>query len=281
MNAPAPAIVDEDGEVMAVERLGGGMVEISVRLPHLAATALPGQFAQLRCGTGFDPLLRRPFSVAWTEDDVAAFVLAPVGAGTRILASLRRGDRVTALGPLGSGFTVSGAPTPALCVSGGLGCAPFPLLVRALRRQGRDVTVLNGAADAALLYPPQRFARGDGGVTVVEVTVDGSRGLRGLVTMALADRLGPDVAVYACGPNPMLAAAAAVIEASGVQPALAEASLEAPMGCGFGTCLGCALPVLGRHGTAEWALCCTAGPVMPMTSINWTELMKLPPAHVA
>jgi dihydroorotate dehydrogenase electron transfer subunit len=280
VTASLAGVVDERGEVVAVEALGGGMVEISVRLPHIAATARPGQFAQIRCGSGFDPLLRRPFSVAWTEADVAAFVLAPVGAGTRILASMRPGDSLAALGPLGTGFTVDGEARPALCVSGGLGCAPFPLLVRALRSQGRAVTVLNGAAVAELLYPPERFARGDHGVAVVEVTVDGSRGMRGLVTDALADNLSAGMAVYACGPNRMLAAAAAVI-AAGDRPGLAEASLEAPMGCGFGTCLGCALPVHGEDGTAAWALCCTAGPVMPMASVAWAELMTLPPAHVA
>ena len=99
---------DERGEVVAVDVLGGGMVEVSVRLPHLAATALPGQFAQLRCGDGFDPLLRRPFSVAWTD-----------GERRRVRPRARRRGhahprrrcspamRLTALGPLGTGFTVA------------------------------------------------------------------------------------------------------------------------------------------------------------------------------
>src|SRR6202035_3698042 len=129
------------------------------------ATARPGQFAQLKCGSGFSPLLRRPFSVAWTDGDIVAFVLAPVGVGTRILASLQPGDPLTSLGPLGTGFNTETPAPRALCVSGGLGCAPFPLLIRALRRQGKTVTVINGAATADLLYPAQRFARGDATVT--------------------------------------------------------------------------------------------------------------------
>jgi dihydroorotate dehydrogenase electron transfer subunit len=272
---------DERGEVVSVDSLGGGMVEVSARLPHLAATARPGQFAQLRCGTGVDPLLRRPFSVAWTRGEVAAFVLAPVGVGTRILASLRPGDPLTALGPLGAGFTTETPATRALCVSGGLGCAPFPLLIRSLRSQGTAVTVVSGAATAELLYPAERFARGDDAVTVVELTVDGSQGRRGLVTAGVADNLDGATAVYGCGPNPMLAALARTVATTATQPVLAEVSLEAPMGCGFGTCLGCALPVHGADGHGAWALCCTTGPVMPMGSVAWEELMKLPPAHVA
>ncbi|HSP65533.1 MAG TPA: dihydroorotate dehydrogenase electron transfer subunit [Candidatus Deferrimicrobium sp.] len=272
---------DERGEVVAVDVLGGGMVEVSARLPHLACTALPGQFAQLRCGDGFSPLLRRPFSVAWTDDDVASFVLAPVGAGTRILASLQPGDELAALGPLGKGFTVNTGAERSLCVSGGLGCAPFPLLARALRRLGQEVTVVSGAASAALLYPPGRFARGDPGVEVVEFTVDGSRGSRGLVTAGVPRDLDAATVVYACGPNPMLAALWRTLGEVTPGPALAEVSLEAPMGCGFGTCLGCALPVHSKQGASHWALCCTDGPVMPIGSVAWDELMQLPPAHVA
>lgn len=271
---------DQRGEVVAVDQLGGGMVEIGVRLPHLAETARPGQFAQVRCGDGGGtPLLRRPFSVAWTEGDVASFVLAPVGAGTALLAAVRPGDPLTVLGPLGQGFTVDGAPPRALCVCGGLGCAPFPLLVRALRARGTDVTVVSGAATADRLYPADRLRRGDGAVRVVETTVDGSAGARGLVTAAVPGELAAPAAVYACGPNPMLAALARALEGSA--PPLAEASLEAPMGCGYGTCLGCALPVVGDNGASRWALCCREGPVMPMMAVAWDDLMTLPPAHVA
>jgi dihydroorotate dehydrogenase electron transfer subunit len=281
VSAPLSDVRDECGTVVAVDILGGGMVEVRATLPHLAATARPGQFAQLKCGTGFSPLLRRPFSVAWTDGDMAAFVLAPVGVGTRILASLRPGDTLTSLGPLGAGFNAETAATRALCVSGGLGCAPFPLLVRALRRQGKMVTVINGAATADLLYPAERFARGDTSVTVVELTVDGSRGIRGLVTDAVADNMTGETDVYACGPNPMLAALARTVATLSTAPRHAEVSLEAPMGCGFGTCLGCALPVVGGDEKTAWALCCTAGPVMPLRAVAWEELMRLPPAHVA
>jgi dihydroorotate dehydrogenase electron transfer subunit len=271
---------DERGEVVAVERLGGGMVEVSVLLPHLAGAARPGQFAQIRCGDGVAPLLRRPFSVAWTDEDIAAFILAPVGVGTSLLAALSPGDLLSVLGPLGSGFTVAGPARRSLCISGGLGCAPFPLLVRALRGRGDAVTVISGAASAPLLYPADRFRRGDGDVRVVEMTVDGSAGGHGLVTDAMPGELDGQTALYACGPNAMLAAVAATVARGGPAGALAEASLEAPMGCGYGTCLGCALPVAGSAGSS-WALCCRDGPVMPMSSVAWDELMALPPAHVA
>ncbi len=280
---------DEVGEVLEVQLMGGGLVEITARLPHLAATARPGEFAQLRAWQGVEPLLRRPFSVAWTEGDRCAFVLEAVGSGTRMLVALRPGDALRSLGPLGNGFGFDPCPARALVVSGGLGCAPFPLLVRALRRAGcPDVTVLSGAATGARLYPAERFRRGDGGVAVLEATDDGSSGHRGRVTDLVASRCDAATIVYACGPNVMLAALASTLAGLASPPRRAEVSLEAPMGCGFGTCLGCALPVVAgggpdaprEHGTA-WALCCRSGPVMEVSRVAWPELLALPPAHVA
>jgi len=272
----------EKGEVLVVERLGGGLLELVARLPHLAATATPGAFAQLRCGAGTTPLLRRPFSVAWTQDDTCGFVFEAVGAGTRLLSELQPGDPVDSLGPLGHGFTLVDQG-PVVCVSGGLGCAPFPLLINELRRRGiDDIVVLNGARTAVRLYPAERFARPALPV-VAEATDDGTRGHHGPVTELLATALRTrPAAVYTCGPNLMIDAVMRTLAASGAElPAVLEASLEAPMGCGFGTCLGCALPMLDDDGGSVWKLCCTDGPVLAMRQVDWDGLRALPGADVA
>jgi len=273
---------DETGAVIAVEELGGGLVELIAHLPHLAATARAGEFAQLRCGPGPVPLLRRPFSVAWIDGEHCSFVFERVGVGTRLLAAMRPGDLLTSLGPLGTGFTLSPSLRRVVCVAGGLGCAPFPLLAAQAVALGiPDVVVLHGAATAARLYPRERFTRGLTGVQVVEATDDGTRGHHGLVVELIGAALGGGLdAVYACGPNPMLAATARVLHGGAAVPDIREVSLEAPMGCGFGTCLGCALPVHRDGGTA-WALCCREGPVMHMDAVDWDALRALPPAHVA
>ncbi len=282
MTADLGRVALEQGEVLLVERLGGGLLELVARLPHLAATATPGSFAQLRCDAGTTPLLRRPFSVAWTRDDTCGFVFEVVGAGTRLLSELQPGDPIDSLGPLGHGFTLVDTG-PVVCVAGGLGCAPFPLLINGLRRRGvEDIVVLNGARTAVRLYPAERFGRLAVPV-VAEATDDGTRGHHGPVTglLAAALRTGP-TALYACGPNPMLDAVMRALIASGAElPTVLEASLEAPMGCGFGTCLGCALPAFGDDGSSMWKLCCTDGPVMPMRAVDWSELRTLPGADVA
>ena len=273
---------DQAGEVVALTELGGGLVELDVRLPHLAAAARPGEFAQLRCGDAGVPLLRRPMSVARVDGDVCTFVFERVGAGTRLLAALRPGQTLEVLGPLGVGFSLPAGGRRVLCVAGGLGCAPFPLTAaRALAAGVAEVVVLHGAATATRLYPAERFGGGDPRVRVVEATDDGSRGRRGVVTELVRTEVGAGVdAVYGCGPNPMLAALARVLDSLDARPAITEVSLEAPMGCGFGTCLGCALPVRGVSG-AGWALCCREGPVMDVARVDWVALRALPAAAVA
>jgi dihydroorotate dehydrogenase electron transfer subunit len=272
----------ETGEVLVVERLGGGLLELVALLPHLAAMATPGTFSQLRCGEGTTPLLRRPFSVAWTQDDTCGFVFEAVGAGTKLLSELQPGDPLDSLGPLGHGFSVVDGGS-VVCVSGGLGCAPFPLLINELRRRGvEDILVLNGARTATRLYPAERFARPAVPV-VAEATDDGTRGHHGSVIELLGQALASHPsALYACGPNAMLGALMRSLVESGADlPPTLEASLEAPMGCGFGTCLGCALPALDETGSSVWRLCCTDGPVMPMRDVDWEALGALPGADVA
>jgi dihydroorotate dehydrogenase electron transfer subunit len=122
-------------------------------------------------------------------------------------------------------------------------------------------------------------------VQMREATDDGSRGHHGRVTELVEDALaeGPSV-LAACGPNSMLGALASLLEKVTARPPLCEASFEAPMGCGFGTCLGCALPVHpdgGAGAEPAWALCCREGPVMAIGRVDWTALRGLPPPSVA
>jgi dihydroorotate dehydrogenase electron transfer subunit len=94
---------------------------------------------------------------------------------------------------------------------------------------------------------------------------DGSLGEKGFVTQALARRLeaGTRYArVYACGPMPMFAALARVVDAAKVP---AEFSTEAEMGCGFGACLGCVIP-----GTEKpFIVSCSEGPILSPEKIAW------------
>ncbi len=262
--------------VREVEPVGPGCVELVLDCAGVARAARPGEFCQLRVAEGPVPLLRRPFSVCRTDPAAGTVTVhvGVVGAGTRRLAAAQLGDRIGVLGPLGRGFTVPSGPGTLLMVAGGLGAAPFPLLAAAGHARGAKLVWLNGAATAARLYPVERLGAP---VEAHVATEDGSRGRRGRVTDLLPALLGECDRIAACGPNPMLAAVARTVAARAPGLPL-EVSLEAPMGCGIGTCLGCALPVVGAPALA---LLCRAGPVLPAVAVDWGRLGTLPPAHAA
>lgn len=271
-------IRDEIGEVVAVVQLGGGLVELAANLPKFSATAHPGHFAQLRVAGSTSPLLRRPFSLAYLNGDTCHFVFEVRGRGTRALAALQPGDFIESLAPLGAGFDLEDVPDKAVLVCGGVGCAPMPLLAQWLSTLGVDVTILHGARSAINLYPTERFQRGNKRINVVEATDDGTRGHHGYVTDLVARHVDAKTGVFGCGPNAMLATLAKQLQQMSAPPAYATASVEAPMGCGYGTCLGCVVPV---NDSREWALCCSDGPVMELSAVNWDRLLTLPGADVA
>src|SRR5437667_6613167 len=96
--------------------------------------------------------LPRPMSVCLAPPGELAFLIDPIGPGTRALCALRPGDELQLLGPLGRGFRLD-VQRP-LLVGGGIGVAPFPFLSQAL---GRPQALLGFRsahhAEAAALLP--------------------------------------------------------------------------------------------------------------------------------
>jgi len=227
------------------------MFVLGFHAPEIANSVRAGQFVNIGWTPG--PLLRRPFSVYRAEDQRIEVVLKAVGVGTEQLLAMQIGDRVSCLGPLGRGFEMTGSGV--VLVSGGLGVAPMPVAVRDARAAGMEVTWVHGARTAAELC-----AEADGD-RVIWATDDGSQGFHGTAVVAAPDA---DL-VLACGPNPMLAAAAE-------RWPDAQVAVETYMGCGTGVCLGCAVPL--RRGGYDRA--CTEGPVYRAGDVDWSAL----PSHL-
>ncbi|HEY6537684.1 MAG TPA: hypothetical protein VI138_01430 [Candidatus Dormibacteraeota bacterium] len=274
---------DEVAECTALRRLAGNLFEISFRAPTLARLAEPGEFAQIWVNQGHVPLLRRPFSFSRADPGAGtvAFYLGAVGEGSRRLERFAPGDRARILGPLGQGFTLPQKSGRSALVLGGLGAAPFPLLADRLAALGEEVLWVNGARTADELYPDDLVPTGV--KEVFHFTEDGSRGQQGRLTPGLLPLLGGVDRVYACGPNSMLGALFELLEGAGSGvPGVAqlEVSIEAPMGCGFGTCLGCAIPLRDADLEPVVGLCCRQGPVLRAPLLDWRRLL-LQPAHLA
>jgi dihydroorotate dehydrogenase electron transfer subunit len=153
-------------------------------------------------------------------------------------------------------------------VAGGYGVAPLRFLGDELRSAGGRAVLFYGGRTSADLVLLDRL--GGAGVTVVPATEDGSLGERGRVTIPLEKHLdaarGP-VRLYACGPDAMMHAVARL---AAVRSLETEVSLDAWMGCGVGTCLGCVVRVQAPSEERwKYRCACTEGPVFDSARVVW------------
>ncbi len=275
-------------EVRENRDLGRGYFRVAVEVEGLRPKFRSGQFFMLRVLNGTDPLLPRAYSIyrmARARRGRGArleLLYKIVGRGTAQLAGQRAGAALDLLGPLGNAFTVPPGATELLLVAGGIGVPPVVALAEAVaakRNDGRGrsarrpamVAFLGGRSKPDVLCAAD-FRRAGAGVSVA--TEDGSAGRRGLVTDLLERHLaeGPPArrAIYACGPAGMLRRVAEVAAAHRVP---CQLSMEAPMGCGIGICMGCAIPVRGREAdggpAVRYRLCCKDGPVFDADEVVW------------
>ena len=213
----------------------------------------PGQFVNI----ALDGLyLRRPISVSGWKDGVLTLVYKVVGRGTALMTGLEPGDRVDALTGLGNGFDTAVACKAPLLIGGGIGCAPLFMLAEELLSSGKDVTIVCGYRTSGEIVDMSGLEAL--GAKVLLATEDGSAGVRGFVTDAIAAGAGNYDYYYACGPLPMLKAIVAGLDCDG------ELSLEERMGCGFGICMGCTCKT--SRGPAR---VCKEGPVFKKNEILW------------
>lgn len=243
--------------------------QLSFRHAELSRGARPGQFVNVAPPRG-GGWLRLPFSVAWTDplEQTATIVFDPIGPGTRSLADVAPGEQLSVVAPLGHGYEIALGAGADLLVGGGYGTAALAGLTTALAERGRTVHALLGARSAERLCELPGMLEACASVT--RVTDDGSAGTRGIVTDVL-DALVAEhgiTSLYACGPNPMLAALAQAGRRLEVRTQLA---VEEFMACGIGVCWTCVIPTRSdaeadvRHERA-----CTEGPVFDGARLAWT-----------
>jgi dihydroorotate dehydrogenase electron transfer subunit len=185
----------------------------------------PGQFFMLEAPAR---VLPRPMSLCLAPPGELAFLIDPIGPGTRALCALAPGEGLGILGPLGNGFRLE-VERP-LLVGGGIGVAPFPYLSEVL-----------GGPRALLGFRTAHHAEAAALVPNAEVVLEPT-----YVTELIAG--GRDV--LACGPEPMLEAVRRIAPR-------AQLAWEAPMACGYGACYGCAVEIDG-----ELKRLCVEGPVL-------------------
>lgn len=259
--------------VVENHQLTGGYfrLELEAESPTPIDATRPGQFVMLRGDWGRDLINGRAFSVLHAVDDRRFSVLAKVfGRGTALLSEMRSGDGLTCTGPLGTGFPEPVDGETQLLVAGGVGLPPVHLQAREASAAGHPERVEmfyggRGSEDLVLLDELEGF-----GVKTTLATEDGSVGTRGFVTVPLQARIdaakqaGEAVRLLACGPTPMLESVREIGLSQGIP---AHICLEEQMACGYGVCLGCAVPV---YGPKPYKYCCSDGPVFDAREVRWS-----------
>ena len=212
-----------------------------------------GQFVEI----ALDGLyLRRPISVCNYEDGELTLIYKVVGKGTDLMSQMAEGTQLDVLTGLGNGFNIDHECKKPLLVGGGVGVPPLYRLTRDLIARGKEVTVVLGFNTESEIFYAEKFE--EAGAKVIIATADGSVGIKGFVTNAIAESgVGADY-FYSCGPLPMLKALCQSLEIDG------EVSLEERMGCGFGICMGCSIQT-----TKGAKRVCKEGPVFKKEEVIW------------
>ena len=215
---------------------------------HITA---PGQFINIKIDGKF---LRRPISVCDYDNNTVTIIYKVVGEGTELLSSYENGKKLDILTGLGNGYDTSKSGDTPLLIGGGVGVPPMFNLAKKLIAEGKKVSVVLGFNSSADVFYEDEFKNIGASVTVT--TADGTQGLRGFVTDAMANL---DYSYfYTCGPEVMFRAIEKIAKTSG------QYSFEERMGCGFGACLGCSCKTY--YGNKR---ICKDGPVLEREEIIW------------
>ena len=210
----------------------------------------PGQFINIALDGKY---LRRPISVCDYDEDCITIIYKVVGEGTEQMSALKIGTVLDVLTGLGNGYDISKSTKP-LLIGGGVGVPPMYNLAKTLIANGQVPTVILGFNTVDEVFYEQEFKAL--GCDVFVTTADGSYGIKGFVTDALA---GVDFDYfYTCGPLPMFKAIYNAVDKDG------QFSFEERMGCGFGACMGCSCKT--KYGNKR---ICKDGPVLEKEEIIW------------
>ena len=213
-----------------------------------------GQFIMLKVPDFF---LRRPFCIANLNNGELVIYYKVCGDGTNNLSKMKASESVSVLGPLGKGFSIS---NPDAFIAGGYGLAPFVGWIEKMNE--KRPTLYYGSANKNSMFCLDELNEK---VDLKIATDDGSLGDKGLVTDLLDGRGWSGKSVCACGPTPMLKCLAIWAEKNSVK---LEVSIESRMGCGWGACLGCAVP----SSDGGYVHACKDGPVFDYRKIDWDKI---------
>ena len=214
--------------VTAVEKLSPTTVRLAVEAPAGGTLAfLPGQYVNITV-PGSEETRSYSFSCVSGSDELEFLVKLTAGGlmSTYLSDTAAAGDKISFTGPHGS-FFLREAQRPALLLAGGTGLAPILSILRTMAAEAstRPVHLVYGAStddDVVQLDELELLASALDAFTWDHCVSDPSSTAanKGYVTALLTDAHlnGGDVAVYLCGPPPMVEAVRTHFAEAGIEP---------------------------------------------------------------
>ncbi|MEI7884820.1 MAG: dihydroorotate dehydrogenase electron transfer subunit [Clostridia bacterium] len=258
----------ESCQIISNEEIFPNYFKLKLEATKISKLAIPGQFVEIKCSLEREHIIRRPFGFHSIEKNANLISIIYEVRGSETLALSKRlsGEELSLIGPLGNGFPIQGKVP--LLVAGGTGIAPLSCLATAFAEKKVDPYFFYGCNDhKAANYFAKKPPEGELNIA----TMDGSFCFHGNVVELLNSYLPTskvkfDV-VYTCGPQLMMQK---TYEWAKENNLTCFASMERVMGCGFGVCLGCTLPIL-KDGKTSNSCVCKDGPVFNGEEIIWDE----------
>jgi len=236
-----------------------------VEVPEIAKKHQAGQFVIVLLHEHGE---RIPLTIADSDAEAGTITLIvqEVGKSTLEMGDLPVGAHIEVVGPLGRATDVEKLGT-CVCVGGGAGIAPLLPIARAMKAAGNHlVSILGGRSEEFLIL---REEMEDASHEMIYTTDDGSFGMKGFVTQALAsfieERGKPDI-VIAIGPAIMMKAVAEMTRPLEISTVV---SLNTIMIDGTGMCGGCRVSVGG-----ESKFVCVDGPEFDAHTVDFDLMMK-------
>ncbi len=231
------------GKIKNINKIANSVckIEIASDISHIEA----GQFISVLCP---NKTLRRPFSVADFKNGTVTILIKTIGEGTKYLSSLKKGDDIDFIAPLGNGFDIKNKKS--LLIGAGIGIAPMLFLKSELKKKNIKNYLISG------------FKEKNEVIKGSDKTVIGGSVLDNIDE--LIEKQKPEI-IYSCGPNIVLKLVCELGKKYNIET---QVALERVMACSIGVCRGCVIK-LDKKGELVNASVCKDGPVFRGDEVIW------------
>lgn len=234
---------------------------LSFKNKYITDNYKPGNFINIKIqDNSIYPLLRRPFSIAFIQNDMVYIGYQVIGVGTELLAKKKNGDILNVIGPLGNNFEIPQNIKSVSLIGGGMGIWPLYGLAKQLSQNKVTFDVYLGFRNKEKSFFIDKFKNVANNIYIT--SDDGSIGFKGnIIELFTSNKKNYEI-IYSCGPKVMLRALKDLNLNNQIY-----VSLEEKMACGIGACLGCSIK--GENDNIFHV--CSDGPVFNIMEVNLDE----------